>query len=109
MNYIAALREQSLKNEEALDDGLMPPGFPDGGLGPRYCYEYTNTYWNLVGVRAAIQAARWLGKDDQALRWREMYNDFYGTGWASGDTNATIELQPRRANHRRIVIEPKTG
>ncbi len=79
MDYIAVLRKQSLQNEETLDDGLMPPGFPDGGLGPRYCYEYTNTYWNLVGVRAAVEAARWLGKDDQARRWQRMYDDFYAT------------------------------
>lgn len=79
MNYIARLRDQSLENDETLDDGLIPPGFPDGGLGPQYCYEFTNTYWNLVGVRAAIQAAKWLGKDEQAARWQAMYDDFYRT------------------------------
>jgi hypothetical protein len=79
MNHIAVLREQSRGNEEDLDDGLMPPGFPDGGLGPSHCYEYTNTYWNLVGVRAAVQAARWLGKDEQASAWQKMYDDFDAT------------------------------
>lgn len=79
VHYITVLRQKSLENDESLDDGLMPPGFPDGGLGPRYCYEYTNTYWNLAGVRAAIQAARWLGKDEQARDWQRMYDDFYAT------------------------------
>jgi hypothetical protein len=79
MDYIAVLREQSRQNDKPLDDGLMPPGFPDGGLGPSHCYEYTNTYWNLVGVQAAIQAAKWLGKDDEADRWQNMYDSFYAT------------------------------
>ena len=41
--------------------------------------EYTNVYWTLVGMRAAIDAARWLGKTDQASRWQCEYDDFYAT------------------------------
>jgi hypothetical protein len=109
MNYIAVLRDQSLRNEETMDDGLMPPGFPDGGLGPRYCYEYTNTYWNLAGVRAAVQAAEWLGKNDQASQWRMMFDDlyasFYGHAWLwQGDGRKAAETLYAFANHAAPIL-----
>ena len=39
-------------------------------------YEYTNIYWNLLGLRAFVQAARWLGKADEAAAWQKEYDDF---------------------------------
>jgi len=36
-------------------------------------------YWNLTGLKAAIDAARWLGKDAQAAEWQKEYDDFYAT------------------------------
>ena len=53
--YIKLLRQQTLENDSPLDDGLIPPGFPDGGIGGVH-YEYTNVYWNLLGLRAFVQA-----------------------------------------------------
>ena len=53
----------------------MPPGFPDGGIGGIHA-EYTNAYWNLLGLRAFIQAAHWLGKADEAAAWQREYDDF---------------------------------
>jgi hypothetical protein len=58
-----------------LDKGLMPYGIIDGGIGSGV--EYTNNYWNLLGLRSLIEAARWLGKTDQALEWQKEYDDFY--------------------------------
>ena len=58
-----------------MDDGLNPPGFPDGGIGGKH-YEYTNPYWNLVGLRAFIKAAQWLEKSEQAAVWQKEYDDF---------------------------------
>ncbi len=77
--YIQQLRKQSLANDDPLDDGLLPPGDIDGGLGGRNRAEFTNVYWNLVGLKAAIHAARWLGKTDQANRWQAVYDDFLAT------------------------------
>jgi hypothetical protein len=76
--YIKQLRARTYKNDSPLDDGLNPPGFPDGGIGGNH-YEYTNPYWNLVGLRAFVQAARWLGKSEQAAVWQEEYDDFMAT------------------------------
>ena len=77
--YIKELRRRSRENDTPLDDGLIPPGFIDGGLGGHDRPEYSNTYWNLLGLKAAIQAARWLGKDAQAGQWEAEYKDFMAT------------------------------
>jgi hypothetical protein len=73
--HIRALRQQTLTNDSRLDDGLLPAGFPDGGIGG-VMEEYTNPYWNLAGLRAFVQAAQWLGKVDTASRWQREYDDF---------------------------------
>jgi hypothetical protein len=73
--HIKTLRGETLKNETPLDDGLVPPGFPDGGVGG-VNPEYTNPYWNLLGLRSFIQAARWLGKNDEAVAWQTEYDSF---------------------------------
>jgi hypothetical protein len=73
--HIQALRQRTLTNASAADDGLIPAGFPDGGIGG-VMDEYTNPYWNLTGLRAFVQAAEWLGKSDAAAKWRAEYEDF---------------------------------
>jgi hypothetical protein len=73
--FIKTLRQQTLQNDSPLDDGLNPPGLADGGIdGVRY--EYTNPYWNLLGLRSFVEAARWLGKTDEAAAWQKEYDDF---------------------------------
>ena len=73
--YIKSLRQQTLTNASPRDDGLLPAGFPDGGIGG-VVDEYTNPYWNLAGLHAFIQAARWLGKTESAATWQREYDDF---------------------------------
>jgi hypothetical protein len=73
--FIKQLREETLTDASPLDDGLMPPGFPDGGIGG-VRLEYTNPYWNLTGLHAFIEAAQWLGKDAEAAAWQKEYDDF---------------------------------
>jgi len=73
--HIRTLRKQTLTNDTPLDDGLVPPGFPDGGIGGVHA-EYTNPYWNLAGLHAFVQAACWLGHADEAARWQREYDDF---------------------------------
>ena len=79
IHYIHVLRERSLKNDDPLDNGLMPPGDIDGGLDRGDRAEYSNVYWNLLGLKAAIGAARWLGKADEAGGWQTEYADFLAT------------------------------
>lgn len=73
--YIKILRQQTLENNSPLDDGLHPAGTLDGGIGGTHD-EYTNTYWNLTGLKAFILAAHWLGKDEEAKEWQKEYDDF---------------------------------
>jgi hypothetical protein len=63
---------------DAPNSRLIPDGFSDGGLGGKVP-EYTNIYWTLTGMRAAIEAARWLGKLDEAEDWQKEYEDFLRT------------------------------
>ena len=73
--FIKRLRRRTYENDSPLDDGLNPLGFPDGGIGGNH-YEYTNPYWNLLGLRAFIKAAQWLEKTEQAALWQQEYDDF---------------------------------
>ena len=74
-SHIRTLRQQTLTNSSPLDDGLMPAGFPDGGIGGVHD-EYTNPYWNLAGLRAFLQGAEWLGKASVVSEWQKEYDDF---------------------------------
>lgn len=73
--HIRALRRQTLATASPRDDGLLPAGFPDGGIGG-VLDEYTNPYWNLLGLHAFVQGARWLGKTAAAGTWQSEYDDF---------------------------------
>jgi hypothetical protein len=79
VDYIKRLRKESYGDSSPLNDGLMPPGYPDGGINGHDQYEYTNVYWNLLGLKSIIQAAHWLGRNDQAQDWQKEYDDFYAT------------------------------
>jgi len=65
------------KNSTSPDAGLIPPGSTDGGQNG-FVPEYSNTLWNLVGIRSFVEAAHWLGKEDDAARWQAEYDDFLG-------------------------------
>jgi len=76
-NAILNLRQQTYTNDTVLDDGLIPPGFPDGGLGSYDIPEYTNLYWTLAGMKTAVQGALWLNKIKQADSWQKEYDELY--------------------------------
>jgi hypothetical protein len=75
----AAIRAmRAMPPADAPNARLIPNGFSDGGIGGPFA-EYTNVYWTMVGMRAAVAAARWLGKDAQADDWQKEYDDFLAT------------------------------
>lgn len=55
----------------------MPIGFGDGGLGGKH-REYTNVYWTLAGLHAAIEMADWLEHADAAM-WKAEYAEYWQT------------------------------
>jgi hypothetical protein len=81
--YIKVLRQHSREDASPLDDGMNPPGEIDGGLsggGTGFKRpEFSNVHWNLLGLRAFIQGAHWLGKEDAAATWQREYDDLYAT------------------------------
>jgi hypothetical protein len=81
--FIKELRALSRTNDTPLDDGLNPPGEIDGGLsgqGTKFKRpEFSNVHWNLLGLRAFVQAAHWLGKADAAARWQSEFDDLKAT------------------------------
>jgi len=72
--HIVSLRRLASADASAPNCGLIPEGFSDGGLGGRYP-EYTNVYWTLVGMKAAVEAARWLDRQEEADRWQRELDD----------------------------------
>ena len=67
-------RYGSAADPQALNYHLSPEGFGDGGVG--FTAEFTNDYWLLAGVKAAVEAARWLGETKDAEAWEKEYVDF---------------------------------
>jgi hypothetical protein len=58
----------------ALNYHLSPEGFGDGGI--LLTVEFTNDYWLLAGLKAGVEAARWLGENADAEAWDTEYKDF---------------------------------
>jgi hypothetical protein len=74
--YIRSLRRAASADPAAPNAGLVPAGMSDGGLGGMVP-EYTNVYWTLVGLKAAVEAAGRLGYGEQARDWQREYDDFF--------------------------------
>lgn len=55
---------------EGRCEGLLPPGFTDGGIGGIEP-EYSNVYWTMVGLESARDMARALGKGEDARAFGE--------------------------------------
>ena len=77
VNLIKKYREMSRKDPTQPNYGLMPVGTGDGGLGGMH-REYTNVYWNLAGLKAAVAMAAKMKKPVYA-DWQAEYQDFWDT------------------------------
>ena len=94
--YIETLRTKSRENPDWLCQGLIPPGIIDGGLWRSEKGEYSNVYWNLLGLRSAIGAARWIGRDDDAAQWQKQYDEFYATFRHAAQRDMQIDAHGHR-------------
>ncbi|MBN1127180.1 MAG: hypothetical protein JXA82_19410 [Sedimentisphaerales bacterium] len=77
VNLIMEYRHLTRDDPKQANYGLMPIGFGDGGLGGQH-REYTNVYWTLAGLKAAIQMAEKLGVSSSAT-WKSEYEDYWET------------------------------
>jgi len=87
---IQSKRLEASKDPHALDYRLLPGGVIDGGIwnGGRAKPEFSNAYWCLTGLKAAVAAAHWLGDESKAQAWQKEYDDFYATFRKAADRDA---------------------
>jgi hypothetical protein len=90
--YIGVMRQMASADKNAPNYNLIPDGFSDGGLADKVP-EYTNVYWTLAGLRAAVEAARWLGNSAQAENWQRQYDDFYATFRRAAERDSRTDSQ----------------
>ena len=101
VDMIKEYRELSYKDENLLNDGLMPPGAGDGGLGGDDVgtdesegmsdfNEYTNVYWNLAGLKAAIEMAKSINPDI-VDNWSKEYNDFFAVYKSAAERDMLVD------------------
>jgi hypothetical protein len=76
-NQISEYRKATRDDPHQANYGLMPIGFGDGGLGGKH-REYTNVYWTLAGLKAAIAMAQELN-EPAATGWQAEYADYWQT------------------------------
>jgi hypothetical protein len=74
VEQIKEYRAMTRQDPSQPNFGLMPAGFGDGGLGGPF-REYSNVYWTLAGLRAAIEAARWL--NEPVAGWQAELDDYW--------------------------------
>lgn len=72
INYLRAL---VMKDSTKSYYGLLPNGNIDGGI--QHGNDYSNTQYCLGGMKWAINAAKWLGKNDEAKEWQGYYDTLY--------------------------------
>ena len=106
VDYVKLLRSKTLQNEVPLDDGLLPPGAIDGGLGGDWnMAEYSNTYWNLAGLKSMIWAAEWIGEKKDAQAWQKEYDDFFTTFQKAAARDMDTDAFGNR--YLNIVMDPQ--
>ncbi|MEP6683624.1 MAG: hypothetical protein ABJA35_10200 [Parafilimonas sp.] len=72
INYLRAL---AMQDSTKSYYGLLPDGNVDGGI--QHGDDYSNTEYCLGGMKWAINAAKWLGKNDEAAEWQRYYDTLY--------------------------------
>jgi hypothetical protein len=72
---IITYRRMTMEDPSQANYGLMPIGFGDGGLGGRH-REYTNVYWTLAGLQAAIEIAQALQQPVVPV-WQSEFQDYW--------------------------------
>ena len=75
VNQIIEYRKMTRDDPKQANYGLMPIGTGDGGLGGMH-REYTNVYWTLAGLKAAIDMAQELN-EPAAAAWQAEYADYW--------------------------------
>ena len=96
VDFIRHLRDR----EDAGDPSspvhrLAPYGDIDGGISnmgeKEKLPEFSNTYWLLTGLKAAAEAAEWLGETAAAREWMSDFEDMRRVFLAAASANSRID------------------
>ncbi|NJK93712.1 MAG: hypothetical protein HC905_01230 [Bacteroidales bacterium] len=71
--FLMELTNKTKQQTKSAYAGLIPPGYGSEGQG----IDYVHNYWALTGLNSAITAARWVGRNGQAIKWQSQYDDLY--------------------------------
>lgn len=75
VTYIEGLRQQAKQlPADAPCHNLLPQAFGDGGVGGDRG-EYTTTFWIMFGLKAAADAAKRLGFEEDAVRFQQDFDE----------------------------------
>jgi hypothetical protein len=74
VDWLIRQRESTLSNPDAPNYGLMPTGFVDGGISELNA-DYGSAMWTLTTLENGIHAARSIGYDDVAAKWKDIFDD----------------------------------
>jgi len=75
VDAIKKYRQITKENQDAVNYGLMPAEFGDGGLGGQH-KDYTSIYWTMAGLNAAIEMAEKMNKP-AVEEWKAEYADYW--------------------------------
>lgn len=75
---LRAARASTLAQPGAANAGLLPAAFNDGGIA-EIGSEYSSVYWSITGLRAMAQAARQIGRSDDATSIDQLASEFYAS------------------------------
>lgn len=103
--YIQNLRRHAASDPKAPNYGLVPEGFGDGGAPGDAVYN--NSQWNLVGLKAAAEAAEWLGKDAEARLWQVEFEDFMARFRKAAQRDARLDKHGNRVMPVSVRIDEK--
>ena len=102
VGFIKELQRRAKQNSNALNYGLIPDGFGDGGTR-NLCPEYSNVLWNMIGLHSAIDGAKMLGKNEQAAAWQEVFDEM------DGFLRKAIERDKRHDQHGNLYLPNVMG
>jgi hypothetical protein len=87
-------RAGSSADPQAVNYHLSPEGFGDGGI--MVTAEFTSNHWLLAGMKAAVEAAQWLGETADFGTWEKEYADFDRTFQKAITRDAKTDAQGNR-------------
>jgi len=71
VDWIRFTRDKTLTDPKALNYGLFPNGFIDGGISTPGA-DYGSVWWAITALEDAVALARWLGKVPEATAWESL-------------------------------------